>query len=114
LFFAQRKPGGALSSCWELPGGKVDAGETPPQALVRELQEELGITARIGRELGRASFHHEGSVFELIAYEATGEFDSVVLREHADSAWYTVDEALALDNLAPSDRSLLEKIGASL
>uniref|UniRef100_A0A383V5X9 8-oxo-dGTP diphosphatase n=1 Tax=Tetradesmus obliquus TaxID=3088 RepID=A0A383V5X9_TETOB len=43
LLLAQRPPGKAMAGLWEFPGGKVDAGETPEAALVRELQEELSI-----------------------------------------------------------------------
>ncbi len=48
LLIAQRLPGGAFGGLWELPGGKVEPGETPTVAIVREIQEELGI--RVGVE----------------------------------------------------------------
>jgi 8-oxo-dGTP diphosphatase len=46
VLLAQRPPGKSLAGLWEFPGGKVDAGETPEVALIRELQEELGIETK--------------------------------------------------------------------
>ena len=43
VLIAQRPPGKSMAGLWEFPGGKIDAGETPEEALVRELKEELGI-----------------------------------------------------------------------
>ena len=48
LLLARRREGDHLAGLWEFPGGKVDAGETPPAALVRELAEELGVRAEAG------------------------------------------------------------------
>jgi len=46
VLIAKRPPGKKMAGLWEFPGGKVDAGETPEQALIRELKEELGIDTR--------------------------------------------------------------------
>jgi 8-oxo-dGTP diphosphatase len=77
VLLGQRKPGDWNEFKWEFPGGKVDPGETPRQALARELIEELGIVAEIGAELTRYGHEYRGrSAIELIFYRVrvfTGE-----------------------------------------
>ena len=48
VLIARRRPGTHMGGKWEFPGGKIEAGESPEQSLARELQEELGVRARIG------------------------------------------------------------------
>ena len=77
ILIGQRKPRGRHGLKWEFPGGKVDPGEEFREALARELREELGIEARIGRELERYDFSYSaGHVTRLLFFhvaEFTGE-----------------------------------------
>ena len=107
--FVRRPPGGDLGGLWELPGGKVDDGESPERALARELAEELCLDAAVGRELCRTTFVHRER-FTLICYEVRADLGALCLREHEASRWCTVEEALELD-LAPSDRRVLLNLG---
>lgn len=66
LLVCQRRRDDTYALQWEFPGGKVEPGESLPQALVRELQEELGVSATIGKELFRASHRYKDSKTELV------------------------------------------------
>lgn len=66
-----------LAGCWEFPGGKQEAGETLEDALVREIQEELGCRATIGARLLTTSHSYPDLTVELHFYEATIESDPV-------------------------------------
>lgn len=70
ILIAQRKDGSRHALKWEFPGGKVEKGESPREALVRELHEELGIHAVVGRELTRYEFAYpRGATILLIFLE---------------------------------------------
>ena len=58
VLLARRLPGAHLGGLWEFPGGGVEAGETPAEALVRELREELGVEVTVGEPLTFA-FHRD-------------------------------------------------------
>jgi 8-oxo-dGTP diphosphatase len=77
VLIAQRKPTGQHPLKWEFPGGKVESGETPEAALLRELEEELGIRAQVDVEIARYEYQYPGrSPIQLIFYrvaEFSGE-----------------------------------------
>lgn len=105
LFIAQRIPGGALGEKWEFPGGKVEAGETDQEALIREYQEELGVPVTIGPLLGTATFEHRG-LHTLYAYRVYFSGYDFKLSEHTQWGWASLEEICELD-FADSDKKLL-------
>lgn len=103
----KRLPGGALSEKWEFPGGKVDPGEVPEEALERELLEELGVKASVGNLICESGFEHKGVPFRLLAFTVTLQTENFELKEHQDMKWCTLEEIGELD-FAPSDIPILE------
>ncbi|QLD11666.1 (deoxy)nucleoside triphosphate pyrophosphohydrolase [Microbacterium oleivorans] len=69
VLIGRRRPGLRSAGCWEFPGGKLEAGEAPPDAIVRELREELSIEVKPGEELCRSIAVDEN--IELICVWAT-------------------------------------------
>ena len=74
VLIAQRKPSGQHPLKWEFPGGKVEPGEAPAAALVRELTEELGISAQIGAEIERYEYQYAGRPPILLIFYGVSEY----------------------------------------
>jgi 8-oxo-dGTP diphosphatase len=112
ILLQQRAPSRAMAGLWEFPGGKVEEGELPEAALVRELEEELGISVEIGALLPAAfaSADNEGRHMLLLLYlcrEWRGEprpLDAAALK------WLRPDEMGALP-MPPADEPLIPLLG---
>ena len=74
ILICQRAAAQAHALKWEFPGGKVEAGESPPQALRRELEEELAVRARVGDEVERYEFRYAGKSAILLIFYAVTDF----------------------------------------
>lgn len=111
LLVAQRQRPPELAGLWELPGGKVAAGESDADALARELREELGVEVSVGDRLGVDVALTAGMT--LRAYLATLISGSPQPHDHRALRWVTADE---LDALAwvPADRAWLPDLAEAL
>jgi 8-oxo-dGTP diphosphatase len=112
ILIGQRRPEQPMALKWEFPGGKIEAGESPQQALVRELDEELGIRALIGPRITRVRHHyrHGGAVdLQFFAVrEFAGEIES---RIYHQVRWVRLEDLAAYDFLA-ADRGLIRDLAA--
>ena len=115
VLLTQRKRGAHLEGLWEFPGGKVEEGEDPRDALARELREEIGIEADVG-EIVEVTFHrYEAKSVLLLFYLASRRAGSPEPRA-IDVAAIEWGDASALDpkRFPPADVAVLAKVRALL
>lgn len=107
ILLARRDASGDQAGLWEFPGGKVEAGETQAQALTRELQEELAITAQVEEWVATHDFQQPTRIIRLHAWRVSRFIGEITLQCHSTIAWVLPSEAHRYD-LAPADVPLLE------
>jgi 8-oxo-dGTP diphosphatase len=112
VLIGQRRPDQPMALQWEFPGGKIEAGESPEQALARELSEELGIEAMVGPRVTRIrhNYRHGGAVdLQFFAVnEFAGEIEN---RIYNQVRWVRVEDLPGYDFLA-ADRGLIRDLAA--
>ncbi|MGA3264483.1 MAG: (deoxy)nucleoside triphosphate pyrophosphohydrolase [Terracidiphilus sp.] len=112
VLIGQRRSDQPMALLWEFPGGKIEPGESPQQALVRELHEELGITAAIGPPVTRIrhNYRHGGAVD--LQFFAVPEFSGeIVNRIYQQVRWVRLDDLPGYEFLA-ADRDLIRELAA--
>jgi 8-oxo-dGTP diphosphatase len=109
-FLVCKRPAGVeLPGHWEFPGGKVKEGENPREALRRELKEELGITARIGKPVEIVHHRYDFGSVLLLFFEAEIVAGKPLPLHHDEIHWVRPDEIEQLDFL-PADLDLISRL----
>ena len=111
--FATQRGYGDYKDWWEFPGGKMEAGETPEQALVREIREELDAQISIDKFLYTVDWDYPQFHLTMHCYMASLLTDALHLNEHEAARWLSKEEIHSV-NWLPADEVLLPKIVAEL
>ena len=111
--FATQRGYGEWQGWWEFPGGKIESGEAPEAALIREIREELNAEIAVGDLLQTIEWDYPTFHLTMHCYLCTLTSDNLNLNEHADSAWLT-KETLATVKWLPADVVLLDALADRL
>ena len=107
--FATQRGYGEFKDGWEFPGGKIEQGETPQEALAREIREELDTEIEVGELIDTVEYDYPKFHLSMDCFWCRVLHGKLTLLEAEDSRWLTKDNLYCVDWL-PADRGLIEKI----
>ena len=107
--FATQRGYGDFKGGWEFPGGKIDAGETPEEALVREIKEELDTEVEVIELLDTVEYDYPNFHLSMGCFVCSIKSGNLVLKEHEAAQWLTKETLDSVDWL-PADLGLIDKI----
>ena len=113
VIFATQRGYGEFKGGWEFPGGKIESGETPQQALKREIMEELDTEIAVGELIDTIEYDYPDFHLSMDCFWCEVIHGELILKEAEDAKWLT-KEHLADVKWLPADVTLIEKIGEAL
>lgn len=105
-YFATQRGYGEFEGMWEFPGGKIEPGERPEDALQREIQEELGIDITINRLLCTTDYDYPSFHLTMHCYLCKIKSGEIELREHKSARWLTAETLDSVEWL-PADKEIV-------
>lgn len=109
IIFATQRGYGDFKGGWEFPGGKIESGETPQEALKREIIEELDTEVSVGELMDTVEYDYPQFHLSMDCFWCQNVRGNLVLKEHEAARWLTKDELNNVEWL-PADITLIEKI----
>lgn len=109
ILIAQKGPNDKRANKWEFPGGKIDPGETPEQALAREMMEEFLVQVEVGDLYAESLYTYPEGEILVMAYFCRWVGGELTPTEHADYKWTSAKELPGFD-FVPSDAPIAERL----
>lgn len=113
VIFATQRGYGDLKGGWEFPGGKIEEGETPEQALRREIREELDTDIKVGKLIHTIEYDYPAFHLSMDCFWCEVIKGNLVLKEHESARWLTKEELNTVEWL-PADITLIDIIREEL
>lgn len=113
IIFATQRGYGEFKDGWEFPGGKIEPGETPQEAIRREIIEELDTKIAVGELIDTIEYDYPNFHLSMDCFWCKIVSGDLMLKEHEDARWLTKEQLNAVDWL-PADRAIVRSIANTM